>query len=231
MSDQSSKTLESMSQATWYNRWTQNQFNKYLSGEILEVGCGIGSFSSFLLKYGNLTVIDINEDYLKQAEQEIKGKVKIGFGDIEKNIYFFKKKKFKTIVCINVLEHVRDDEKALKNVYKLLVVEGVLILLVPAHKLLYNLIDKSINHYRRYEKKELINLLKRYNFEILKIKKLNFLGSFGWFIAGKLFNERKVSETKIRIFNLISPPFLLLENIFEPPFGTSILIIAKKSKK
>lgn len=223
----SSQTLESMSQATWYNRWTQNQFSQYLSGEILEVGCGIGNFSSFLSKYGNLTSIDINRDYLRQAKKKLNQEVDVGFGDIEKGQYFFKEKEFNTIVCMNVLEHIKDDLKALKNIYDLLTIGGCLILLVPAHQFLFNKIDQSIGHFRRYQKEKL-KLLLTEDLEIVKIKEINFLGSLGWFLAGKLFKEQKVSEGKIKLFNLISPPLLLLENIFEPPFGTSILVIARK---
>lgn len=231
MKQSGNTTLESMSQAVWYNRWTLEKFKNFIKGQILEVGCGIGSFSKLLLQYGNLTAIDINDEYLKEAKNEIAGQAEIGIGDIEQNKYFFKEKVFETIVCINILEHLRDDQRALKNIYQLLAPKGVLILLVPAHKFLYNLIDESIEHFRRYEKEELINQLKNCNFEIVKKRNLNFLGGIGWFIAGKFFSETKVSETKIKIFNLVSPPFLLLENIFEPPFGTSILVIARKKVK
>lgn len=230
MKDQSSQTLESMSQATWYNRWTKNQFSRYLGGAILEVGCGIGNFSTYLVNHGRLTAIDINEDYIRGAKNKVQNKAEVGFGDIEKGKYFFKKEVFETIVCINVLEHIKDDAKAMENIYKLLSTEGYLVLLVPAHKFLYNLIDESIGHVRRYEKNQLKQKLENIGFEIVKLRKLNFLGSIGWFIAGKIFKDKRVSEGKIRIFNLIAPLFLTLETIIEPPFGTSILVIAKKKK-
>lgn len=229
MKDQSgSITLESMSQAIWYNRWTQNQFSKYLSGNILEIGCGIGNFSTYLTHYGKLTAIDINEDYIREAGEKVDGYAKVGQGDIEKGKYFFKEKIFNTIVCINVLEHIKDDTQALKNIYKLLSPGGYLILLVPTHKLLYNLIDESIGHFRRYERVKLQQKLKEKSFEISKIRNLNFLGGIGWYISGKLFKDSEVSDIKIKIFNFFSPFFLLLENIFEPPFGTSVLVIAQK---
>lgn len=230
MSTTSSQTLESMSQAAWYNSWTQNQFKKYLSGEILEIGCGIGNFSTYLSKYGKLTAIDINKDYLKEADKHVNGKAKVGFGDIEKGKYFFGKKTFNTIVCMNVLEHISNDSVALKNIYTLLDDNGFLVLLVPAHQFLYNMIDESIGHYRRYQKEELKQMVENVGLEIIKIRSLNFLGGLGWFIAGKLFKDRKVSENKIKLFNIISPIFLTLETVFEPPFGTSILIIARKKK-
>lgn len=231
MSDQSSKTLESMSQAVWYNRWTLGKFAKFLSGQILEIGCGIGNFTKFLERYGEVKAIDVNNDYIKQATKLLNGKVQIGRGDIEKGQYFFKDIKFNTVVCINVLEHVKNDLQAIRNIYKLLKPGGTLILLVPAHAFLFSVIDQSIGHFRRYEKEELINILLQNGFEIKKISKLNLIGAIGWYISGKLFKKNEVNESKIAIFNLISPFFLLLENISEPPIGTSILVIAQKGRK
>lgn len=230
MNDQSSKTLESMSQAAWYNRWTKDKFSKYLSGEILEVGCGIGNFSSELVRYGQLTCIDINQKYLQEAKNKLGNQAKIGFGDIELGKYFFKAKIFDTIVCLNVLEHIENDQQALSNMNKLLDTKGTLILLVPFHKILFNSIDRSIGHYRRYGKASLIELLDKSNFKITKTRNLNLLGGVGWFIAGRLFKDKSVSEGKIKIFNWMAPLFLFLENIMEPPFGTSILVIAKKKR-
>src|SRR3989338_8239685 len=87
-------TLESMSQAVWYNQWTLSKFKKYLRGEILDVGCGIGNFTNTLSKYGPVTGIDVNEDYIKNLQKD--KKIEIGLGDIEKGKYFFSHKEFDT---------------------------------------------------------------------------------------------------------------------------------------
>lgn len=223
-----SQTLESMSQAVWYNQWTMKKFTGFLKGEILEVGCGIGNFTNFLTKYGDVWAIDINDEYIKQTKEEVGDKAQVGFGDIEKGKYFFNKKKFDAIVCINVLEHIERDEKALKNLSSLLKIKGFLILLVPAHEVLFSKIDSMIGHFRRYNKKSISSKLKNSNFSILQSMELNFLGAIGWFLAGKIFGDVDVSENKIKIFNFFAPLVLPLENIIEPPIGTSILIIAQK---
>lgn len=222
------QTLESMSQAVWYNQWTLKKFEPFLKGEILEVGCGIGSFTQTLAKYDSVWVIDINQNYLEKVRKKLGIKVKSGFGDIEKGEYFFGKKEFDCIISLNVLEHIKDDRKALKNIYSLLKSNGYLILLVPAHDFLYGKIDQSIGHFRRYNKKVLEEILTKIGFKIIKIKTLNFLGAIGWWISSKLLSNSRVDESKIRIFNFIAPFVLRIEDLVEPPFGTSMLIIAKK---
>lgn len=222
------KTLESMSQAQQYNRWTLRKIDFYLQGDILEVGCGIGNFTKELIHFGNVFAIDIDKEYVSTTLKLLKGKAHIGFGDIEKGLYFFKSQRFDRVVCINVLEHIQDDDKALDNIYSLLKNEGYLILLVPAHQFLYGSIDKSIGHFRRYNKKSLIAILKNKGFKIEKVRLLNMIGAIGWLISSKLFSERAVDEKKIKIFNFIAPITLPLEDFFAPPFGTSILVIARK---
>lgn len=221
------KTLESMSQAVWYNRWTIKKFEKYLKGDILEIGCGIGNFTKDLKKYGKVWAIDIQGSYIKELKEKGEGEG-VGVGDIEKGKYFFKDMKFDCIVCINVLEHIKDDQKALENIFKLLKKDGCLILLVPAFGFLFGEIDKAIGHYRRYTINDLQKLLTEIGFKVIYKRILNMLGAFGWFISSKLLSEDKVDEKKIKIFNFLAPIMLPLEDMIQPPFGTSLLVIAKR---
>lgn len=229
MSDTSGmQTLESMSQTVWYNRWTLNKFKKYLHGEILEVGCGIGNFTKSLTKYGQLFTIDIVESYIDEVKNIVNENA--GYGDMETGKYFFKDKRFDSVVCLNVLEHMRNDNQALKNLYKLLKSKGFLILLVPLHPFLYGKIDQSIGHFRRYKEGNLIKNLKDVGFKIIESRRLNFLGAIGWYVAGKILKDNMVEEKKIKLFNFFAPIILPIEDIIEPPIGTSVLVIAQKMR-
>lgn len=228
MADSGQETLESMNQAVWFNQWTLNKFKSYLQGDILEVGCGIGNFTCTLADYGKVWAIDINSKYIKQLQKTKTHQTKFGMGDIEKGEYFFGDKKFDCIVCINVLEHIENDLSALNNFYKLLNKGGKLILMVPSNQFLYGEIDKSIGHYRRYNRLNLIEKLEQLDFKIIRSWKFNFLGAIGWFISGKIMKDTVVKQWKIRIFDFIARFTLPLEDVLEPPIGTSILIIAQK---
>lgn len=222
------KTLESMNQAKFYNQWTFAKFNECLKGDILEIGCGIGNFTNILSGYGKITAIDIDQSLIDRFNKDKNPNISAGYGDIEKGEYFFQKKTFDTIICINVLEHIKDDEKALQNMHKLLKRNGKLILLVPIHKFLYGEIDRAINHFRRYSPGNLKMILKQNGFAIENSRRLNLLGAFGWFIAGRVLKEKNIEERNIKLFNFFAPFILRLEDLIEPPVGTSLLIIAKK---
>jgi SAM-dependent methyltransferase len=211
------KTLEIMSTVSWYNDWLVDQIGRYLKGEILEVGAGIGNFTSKLSKYGKVTAIDYNPNYENA-----------NYGDIEKGKYFFGDKKFDSIVCMNVLEHIKDDKKALSNMFNLLKPGGKIILLVPAHKWAYGRMDKELGHFRRYTKDQFSNLLKTSGYSLLTNRHLNWLGLVGWFINGKILGRKIIPEEQLGVFDYIARPFLLLEEFVNPPFGLSVLVVGEK---
>lgn len=233
--EDSLEALESLSNAEWYNKWLINHFSKYLEGEILEVGCGIGNFSRLLSQYGKIHATDINKDYLKRVKKELKLQghkhITVGFGNIEKKNFSFKPgRKFDSIVCLNVLEHLKNDLRSLKNLYSILKPGGFLILLVPADNILYGEIDRAISHYRRYGKAELKSLISNTGFHILSLRKLNFIGGLGWFFSGKILRNRTISKGNVGLFSKLAPFFLWFEEFIEPPIGTSLLLIARKQK-
>lgn len=220
--------LENMSQAIWYNQWTMKKFSPYLKGEILEVGCGIGNFTKSLTQYGNVWAIDINKKYLKRAKKQAELKAHLGIGDIEKGSYFFGQRSFNTIVCLNVLEHIEQDSRALQNMYKLLKPKGFLVILVPIHPFLYGKIDRAIGHIRRYKPKDFLDLLKKCSFTIRLSQKINFVGALGWWVRGKIFNNSSVGGRELVIFDLFAKMILPIEDRIKIPFGTSVLAVAQK---
>ncbi|HET7098895.1 MAG TPA: class I SAM-dependent methyltransferase [Patescibacteria group bacterium] len=211
-------TLEIMSKASWYNNWLMRQISGYLNGDILEVGAGMGNFTSKLSIYGKVTAIDYDATY-KNAN----------YGDIENGKYYFGKNKlFDTIVCMNVLEHINNDKKALENMFSLLNKDGKLILLVPAHQWAYGEMDKGLGHFRRYSRGEVVSKLQDSKFEILNSRYLNWLGLIGWFFNAKILRSEIIPEGQLGLFDKLARPFLLLEEFINPPFGLSVLAIGVK---
>lgn len=221
-------TLEVMSSANNYNAWSLSLFSKYLKGDILEIGGGIGNFTSLLTKYGDVTSIEIEKSYLPKIRKRVKENVDVGFGDIEKGDYFFKRKKFDSIVILNVLEHIKDDDRAVANIFKLLKKKGHVCILVPAHSLLFSKMDKNLGHYKRYTKDNLNKLLIKNGFDIKETRYLNLLGAFGWFFSGRVLKKEAIPQNQLQVFDVLSKPMLYIERFVRPPFGLSVLTIATK---
>ena len=228
MAKSGEQALEVMSRARWYNNWLFSIIKPKLRGEILEVGSGIGNFTGLLSKESNITAIDLEKKYIKKLKSKFKKAVDIGFGDIEKGKYFFKDKKFDTVVAINVLEHIKDDFLALDNIYKLLNKGGKLIIIVPAHMFLYSNFDENIGHFRRYSLASLRNHLNNSGFSIRTLKYLNIWSAVGWFLWMKLLRNKKMPNSPVLIFDRLGRLLLFFERYLNPPFGISVYAVAEK---
>lgn len=134
---------------------------------VLDIGCWGGER---VLKLGNKCDIygfDINPSRFNLAPKSIRDR--LIFGDVTKKIPF--KNKFDWVFCTEVLEHVSDDEVALKNISKSLKDGGKLILSTPKYVKGFNIWDPAWvrwkilmgqKHYH-YKKKELFEKLKKYH--------------------------------------------------------------------
>ena len=120
-----------------------------------------------------------------------------------------------SVICFNVLEHIEQDEKALKNIFDLLEPGGRLLLLVPSHPWLYGTLDQHLGHYRRYGKKELKNKLETLGFKVIFLKYFNRIGIWEWFLNSKILRKKKASFLSIK--NLQSPrPPIQIRKILAP---------------
>lgn len=219
------KTLEIMSQAPWYNNWLLSKIAPYLSGSILEVGAGIGNMTKYFMKYGKVTAIDYDRDYLPNLA---KLEVSSGFGDIENGKFFFKNKKFDTVVSTNVFEHIKNDNKSIANVYKLLNKGGKFVLMVPAHMWAYGTLDKELGHFRRYTTVGLSKQFREAGFTVIHSQYLNWFSVMGWIINGRVLKRKIIPLGQLKYFNFLAPIFLFPEKFIKPPFGQSVLIVGVK---
>jgi 2-polyprenyl-3-methyl-5-hydroxy-6-metoxy-1,4-benzoquinol methylase len=65
---------------------------------------------------------------------------------------------FDSILYIDVLEHIEDDAGELRRASARLAPGGKLIVLSPAHNVLYSEFDRAIGHFRRYSSRSLRRL-------------------------------------------------------------------------
>jgi len=214
------------------NRCTFEEIKPHLGNNILEIGSAIGNISKFLAHLNkNLILTDINENYLEYLRHRFIGnpKVRIILHDLlSTDLSDILPSKIDTVVCINVLEHIKDEHKSLENIYKILYKNGRLILIVPALKILYGSLDEKINHFRRYGKDELVKKLEGKNFRIEKIYYYNFISTIGWFVNGRILRRKLISSTQVKILDRLIPFFAEIEKRVKIPFGLSLIAICKK---
>lgn len=97
---------------------------KYLKGNVLDFGCGVGQ-NIFLHKENSIGV-EISEFALNVCKKK-------GI-NVKKNIEDIKEKSFEGILCVHVLEHIRNPHSTLENFYKILKENGRLVVVLPYSK-------------------------------------------------------------------------------------------------
>lgn len=224
-------SLDKIAKLEKANRWIYETIEPYLGNRILDAGCGCGTITNFFLDRQSVVVIDNDEFHLEELKRRYSSKFhnfKLFHVDL---IYLNELKfnnKFDTIVCLNTLEHIKDDDKVLDNFNSVLEVGGRLILSIPALSFLFNQIDITLGHIRRYEKKELVKKLTKHGFDIERIFYFNLFGLLGWFITGNVLKKRELPVTALSIFDILVPIFRKVEVLFKIPIGSSLFAICKK---
>ena len=217
-------------------RWAENyrksllrEFAPHLSGDVIEVGAGIGQFTELLVGLGsNRSVLAIEPDagFCAELRNRLPNqRVKQGtVAGLEPGTGC------DAIVSTNVLEHIENDVAELRAYAGLLKPRsGYLCLFVPARSELYAPIDKDFGHFRRYSKPELKSKLVAAGFVPKRLDYFNCAGYFAWLLTFRVLGRRAFSPAGVRIFDrFIFPAVHWLESrVMRPPFGQSLLAIGQ----
>jgi SAM-dependent methyltransferase len=224
-------TLEVLKEAKNYNKWIAENISEHLSTPILEIGAGTGNLTTYFLENKPLYITDNDSGLVEDLKSKFKQfeKVFVETLDIAKKPPKEYNSFFSTVFGINVLEHIKDDRAALKNINSILKKDGKLVLLVPAKKRAFTKLDKELGHFRRYEKAELQKKLIDSGFNVEKIYYFNIVGLISWYFRDKVKrNNIHLKPYHIKIFDSVVPFLKIVESMMELPMGISLIAVARK---
>ncbi len=141
---------------------------------ILEVGCSSGFLLEELQRKASHAFL-VGSDFIESPLIKLAGRLR-GIPIVQFDITKcpLPDSSFEGIVLLNVLEHIEDDLKALREVYRLLKPGGLAYIEVPAGPHLYDFYDKHLMHYRRYKAKDLRLLAEKAGFTVERSSHLGF---------------------------------------------------------
>ena len=220
-------TLEVMEGAQHYNRWIYDRVRHGVGQRVLEIGCGTGTITSFMVDRQLVVGIDVVDDYIQSTRDRFKDRpnVVIRRQDLTESVEPLRGYRFDSAVSVNVFEHIADDEAAMGAVYSLLEPGGTFTLLVPSHPALLGAFDRDIGHHRRYTKGELRRKLEANGFAVERIRRSNPVGAIGWLVNVRLLGLRRLRGTGL--FDRLVPVLTLADRI-ELPVGLSLIAVARK---
>jgi SAM-dependent methyltransferase len=218
-----------MSAARNYFAWQASLLTPHLGQRVVEVGCGIGNFTEFLVDRETVVSVDSDPDCLAELQERFaRPNLHVVCTDATE-LRGLARFEPDSCVCVNVLEHVADDAGAIRAMASILPRGGKLALLVPAFPALYGPIDRNLGHFRRYRGRDIAALAQKGGFAITTTHYANFPGFFGWWLNARIFKRREQSPAQIRLFDrYVVPVMARLERVGAPPFGQSIVAILAK---
>ncbi|HEU4478236.1 MAG TPA: class I SAM-dependent methyltransferase [Pyrinomonadaceae bacterium] len=201
--------------------------------EILDIGCGTGANLEMLAEFGKAQGVDVSSEAL--AFCRARGLDQVHQGEAEQ--LPFPDRSFDLVTALDVVEHLDDDLKGLKEMRRVLSPEGRALIFVPAFMFLWGVQDDISNHRRRYTLPKLQSVLQDAGFEVERSTYAN-ITFFLPILLGRLLMRatgfRPASENNLTIGalngvlgRLFGSESALLRYL-NFPFGVSIVCVARR---
>lgn len=204
-------------------------YHKYCHpGLMLDVGCGTGAISKALKRFTKVVSCDFSDESVKYSRIR-NPDIEVVRGDAQS--MSFKSNKFDSIVSTDLVEHVKDDNAAIKEFHRVLKKDGKLILTVPAFQFLWAKDDVMLGHYRRYTKSQIRNLLERHGFNVNFLNYWNFILFPAAIIYKSINKSSSVNKVNPLLNSLVHAVLRFdtkLVQLLKVPFGVSIVAVATK---
>lgn len=231
------RDLEAMAFARNYHRWILDLFAPHLGRRLVEVGAGTGSFSELLLERrpDTLSLVEPSTEMHRRLVAHVGGfqtqtRVRTfndTFARAARRIA--EEETPDSVIYVNVLEHVADDDAELLVVRETLAAAGRIFVFVPALRWLYGSFDRQVGHLRRYTKPELEAKCRRAGFRILKSAYFDAAGVLPWWLKYCVLRSEKMEPAAVRFYDDFCVPLLRrAEALVPPPLGKNVLLVAEK---
>jgi 2-polyprenyl-3-methyl-5-hydroxy-6-metoxy-1,4-benzoquinol methylase len=225
--------LETMQAARRYGDHVFQLFRPHIGRRVLEVGSGIGTMSRRLTAVSDMVVgIEPNPNCTVRLEAAMQSDPRFSYRvcHIEEcDPLELAARRFDTVFCSNVLEHIEDDVAALATFKDVLSPGGRVLIFVPAVPSAYGPLDAELGHHRRYSKRTLAVAFGEAGLDLAILRYTNPIGLLGWLYNARIRKATTHQLGQVRLFEtLVAPWALPLERIVTPPIGLSLVAVGVK---
>jgi SAM-dependent methyltransferase len=224
-----SEVLEDLVEARNYRRWLVDLALPHLGDDPLEVGSGLGHYAADWAAAGvpRWTASEADPTRLAQLRERFAGDPVVRVRELAVPIE--ETASHSAVVAYNVLEHIPDDVGALRAFAGLLRPGGRVVLVVPAFPSAMSEFDLAIGHQRRYRRRTLRAAAERAGLTVEVLHHVNWIGLLAWYLTVKLLKGRPKAGLLLTVYDRGVVPWLRrLEARVTPPFGQSLLLVARK---
>jgi SAM-dependent methyltransferase len=218
-------------------RFTGDYRPSSLPLRILDAGCGTGALLDRLQSWPGVELYGLDYSGQALAYTRQRGHHHLIQGDLTR--LPFPDGTFDVVTALDVVEHIREDEGALREVNRILRPGGVLLVSVPAYRFLWGPHDTALQHFRRYTRREMATLMRRAGFRVSKLTYLLAL-LFPAFVAQRLLARLHPAPDHpkaqlVRVNQLVNRFLIRLQALelaiarhLSLPFGATVFCVAQK---
>jgi glycosyltransferase involved in cell wall biosynthesis len=229
--DKDKGILDAFSSAPNFNRWMANTIKPYVGKHVLEIGAGIGNLSRILMAGTKRYVAtDLDAEHLERLRARLSARPNLETAILdaartEDGVPF--RGQMDTVVCLNVVEHIKDDLGALRNIHAALREGGRAIILVPEGQSIYCSLDEELGHFLRYSEDQLRQRMVEAGFTVEAMLRFNRISRPGWYVNGTILKRRTISRSQLKNFDRLVWLFRRIDPHL-PWSPTSIIAIGRK---
>jgi SAM-dependent methyltransferase len=203
---------------------------------LLDLGCGTGSNLASFVEFKT-----IGSDNSQAALEFSRERKLDGLFSSAADAIALQNETVDLVTALDVLEHVREDVTALKEINRILTPGGKLVMTVPAYGFLWSEHDEALHHYRRYAARELRAKLTAAGFEVERSTYF-ITALFFPILFFRLWQGLRRTSIEASVSYRLPPPwinrmlvsFLDIERYvldhFNLPFGVSLIIVGRKPR-
>jgi SAM-dependent methyltransferase len=213
----------------WKSYWSA-EIQPFITGDVLEVGAGIGSNTRFLDtgQLGRFVCLEPDTQLVGRLENQLREgarRYEAICGTLES---MPPQEQFDTICYIDVLEHIEDDGAELNRATAHLRRGGRVIVLSPAHQWLFTPFDAAIGHFRRYTR----TMVKAISPKGLELESCRYLDSVGlaasaanlWFLKQSMPTQQQLHFWD----TFLVPTSRVMDRVFLHSIGKTIVAVWRK---
>lgn len=223
--------LELFRNARNWKRYFARHLKPFVHGDVLDVGCGIGTNAEYLVqeRVRSWTFLEPDAELLGQVHANVTTPLLLDAQHIAGTTKDLKTAAYDSILYLDVIEHIADDRGELERACGLLRPGGHLILLAPAFNSLFSEFDHAIGHHRRYTKHSLVETLPA-NIGTVRASYLDSMGLLLSLSNRMLLRQRMPTEKQILFWDrFIVPISRVLDPLLGAFLGRSVIVVARKT--
>ncbi len=229
--DSDKSILDAFADAPNFNRWMADTIGPYVGKRVLEIGAGMGNLSRQLIAGRRRYVAtDLDREHMERLRVRLAHRPALEtqiMDAADPQFFTDLREQMDTVVCLNVVEHIKDDLGALKNIHSALEPNGRAIILVPEGQSIYGSLDEALGHHLRYSEELLHQRMTEAGFVVEEMLRFNRMSRPGWWLNGKILNKTDISRFQLKNFDRLVWLWRRIDK-FLPWRPVSIIAIGRK---